>query len=191
MFGEDFNPKDFETREAADKSVFVKFYTKPVQNSAKSADAGRPIFDEREYIEIRTPGDQNNVINRPVADMDRQRFRGSYRQFKEGIQDQLVGTPLTEVPFLTRAQCEELSYLRIRTVEALAELRDDVCGSHAGLYKLKQTAQSYMERASQEAPFASFQKRLEEMQEQLTTAQATINDQSRIIQNLKSASKES
>lgn len=189
MFNDDLNVRDFESREAADKSVFVKFYTKPVQNEAKSATEGRPIFDEKEYVEIRTPGDQNNVIQRPVCDMDRQRFGSAYRQFKAGIQDQLVGTPLSEMPWLTRAQAEELSYLRVRTVEALAELNDGVCGRHAGLYKLKQTAQAYLKRAGDQAPFAEMQKQMDEMREKLEAAEATIADQSRIIKNLKADNK--
>lgn len=181
----DLDPRDFTSREAADKKVFVKFFTKPVQNESKSASEGRPIFDEREYVEIRTPGQQSNVIQRPVTDMDRQRFRESYRQFKEGITEQLVGTPLSEVPFLTRSQVEELAYLRVRTVEHLADLNDSVCGQHVGLHKLKQTAKSYLDRALGQAPLAELQAQLDQLKAELATSQATIQDQSRIIANLK------
>lgn len=187
MFDNDLDPRDFESRESADKKVFVKFYTKPVQNEAKSAAEGRPIFDEREYIEIRTPGQQNNVIQRPVCDMDRQRFRESYRQFKAGIEDQVVGTPLEEVPFLTRSQVEELRYLRIRSLEHLSELNDQVCGQHAGLYALKQKAQKFLQAANGAAPITDLQRQIDEMKALVESQNQTIADQSKIIQNLKSS----
>lgn len=184
MYQDDFNPADFETREAADKNVYVKFYIKPVQNEAKSAEEGRPIFDDREYIEIRTPGQQNNVVQRPVSDMDRKRFHRAYQLFKAGEVEQVVGTPLMEMPWITRSQVEELVHLRIRTVEALAELGDDVCSRFAGLYKLKQTAQRYVQHAKNNAPLIKFQEQLDELKNQCETYQRTIEEQSQIIQKL-------
>lgn len=186
----DFDADDFESREAADKSVYVKFYTKPVQNEAKSAAEGRPMFDEKEYVEIRTPGNQNNVIQRPVTDMDRQRFRAAYRRFKEGHEEQLVGTPLTEAPWLTRAQVEELSHLRVRTIEHLADLDDGVCSRYAGMYGLKQKAQAYIARAKDNAPFQQMQKDNEELRNTLETMKQTIADQSAIIKTLQEKVKE-
>mgnify|MGYP000081173716 CR=1 FL=1 len=183
----DLDPRDFESREAADKSVYVKFYTKPVQDEAESVKEGRPIYKEREYVEIRTPGQQNNVIQRPVTDMDRQRFRLAYRQFKEGIEDQLVGTPLTEVGWMTRSQVEELHHMRVRTVEHLAELNDSVCGAHAGLYKLKQKAQQVIEEGKKNAPFAVLQEQHERAMAEMEALRQTVAEQSEIIKGLQSA----
>jgi len=183
----DLDPRDFESREAADKSVYVKFYTKPVQDEAESVKEGRPIYKEREYVEIRTPGQQNNVIQRPVTDMDRQRFRLAYRQFKDGIEDQLVGTPLTEVGWMTRSQVEELHHMRVRTVEHLAELNDSVCGAHAGLYKLKQKAQQVIEEGKKNAPFAVLQEQHERAMAEMEALRQTVAEQSEIIKGLQAA----
>lgn len=188
-FNDDLDPADFATREAADKRVYVKFFTRPVQNEQKSDEAGRAIFEEREYIEIRTPGQQNNVIVRPVAEMDKTRFREAYRQFKAGVADQLDGTPLYEVPFLTKSQVEELAHMRVRTLEHLADLNDSVCSAHAGLYALKQKAQKFLQAAEKAAPITDLQRQINELTDKLSTATATIEDQSRIIQNLRSAAK--
>lgn len=180
----DADPRDFESREAADNSVYVKFYTKPVQDEDESNKAGRPIYKEKEYVEIRTPGQQNNVIQRPVTDMDRQRFRRAYMLFKEGMEEQLVGTPLTEVPWMTRSQVEELHHLRIRTVEHLANLSDDVCSKYAGLYKLKQKAQQMVEEGKKNAPFAQLQAQHEQAMAQLEEMRRTVEEQSNLIKLL-------
>lgn len=180
----DFDPQDFESREAADKSVYVKFYLHPVIDEAESDKAGRPVYKEKEYIEIRTPGQQNNIIKRPVTDMDRQRFRKAYRAFKEGAEEQLIGTPLTEVAWITRSQVEELSFLRIRTVEHLAGLGDDICGKHVGLYKLKQKAQQVIADGEKNAPFAQLQSQHEDLLAKHQELMRTVEEQSEIIRGL-------
>ena len=123
----DFDVEHFEHRNAGDKQVYVRFYIKPVEDAAATAEQGRPIYKDREYVEIRSPGNATNVVVRPVTDMDRQRFAGAYGLFKKGETEQVIGTPLTETPWLTRSQVEELAYLRIRTLEQLAGVGDDVC----------------------------------------------------------------
>ncbi len=187
MYGNQYeeNPADFESREAADRSVYVKFYITPVHDEAASAAEGRPMYRDREYVEIRTPGQQNNVIQRPVTDMDRQRFRQAYRKFKEGEEEQVIGTPLSEVPWITRSQVEELAHIRVRTLEHLAALDDSVCSRFAGLYSLKQKAQKAMEKAISDAPISALQAQIDELKNLAETQAQTIKDQSEIIASMK------
>ena len=187
MYGNQYeeNPADFESREAADRSVYVKFYITPVHDEAASAAEGRPMYRDREYVEIRTPGQQNNVIQRPVTDMDRQRFRQAYRKFKEGEEEQVIGTPLSEVPWITRSQVEELAHIRVRTLEHLAALDDSVCSRFAGLYGLKQKAQKAMEKAISDAPISALQAQIDELKNLAETQAQTIKDQSEIIASMK------
>lgn len=189
-FGQfDDNVQDFESRTAADKSVYVKFYMRPVIDEAASTEAGRPIYKDREYVEIRTPGQQNNVIQRPVSDMDRQRFNAAYRQFKAGELEQTIGTPLVEMAWITRSQVEELSHLRIRTVEHLATLDDAVCSRFAGLYKLKQRAQQVLAESEKNAPFIKMQEANEDLQNKVATLEDTVKQQSELIRKLQEAKK--
>lgn len=181
----DFDASDFERRDAGDKSVYVKFYMRPVQNEAKSAQEGRPIYEEKEYLEIRTPGDQNNVIQRPVSDLDRQRFRPSYNLFKQGNEEQIVGTPLTEVPWITRSQVEELVHLRIRTLEHLADVNDGLSSKIPGLYGLKEKAKKALGLAKNQAPITELHRRNEELQNDLDTLRRTVEEQSEVIRSLK------
>jgi hypothetical protein len=180
----DFNVEDFEHRNAADKNVFVKFYIRPFQDEAKSAEEGRPIYKDKEYVEIRTPGNQTNIIQRPVTDMDKQRFRQAYAAFKAGDSEQIIGTPLVETPWISRSQVEELAYLRIRTLEQLANVGDDVCTRIPGLFKLKQRAQAAIERAEKTAPFIAMQAENEAMRNRLEAMETTIAEQAAIIKRL-------
>lgn len=180
----EFDVEDFNSREAADKNVYVKFYIRPRENEAKSAAEGRPIYEDKEYVEIRTPGNTTNVIQRPVTDMDKKRFAAQYRAFKEGDLEQISGTPLVEAPWITRSQVEELSYLRIRTLEQLANVGDDVCTRIPGLFKLKQRAQAMAANAEKQAPFTAMQKENEELRNSLEALQKTVKEQADQIQAL-------
>lgn len=144
----DFDPRVFEDRYSDDKRVWVKFFMNSVEDAKLTAEAGRPIFKEKEYVEIRSPGNESNIICRPVTEMDRNRFPRHYEQFKAGISDVVIGTPLAEMPWIKRSTADELKYLKIMTVEHLASVSDGICGKVAGLYDLKAKAISYLDRAS-------------------------------------------
>lgn len=186
MQSADFDVNDFSSREAADKSVYVKFYIKPKENEQKTAEEGRPIYEDKEYVEIRTPGNVTNIVNRPVTDMDRKRFALAYKEFKAGAEEQTgSGTPLLEAPWITRSQVEELSYLRIRTLEQLSEVGDDVCTRVPGLFKLKARAKIMVDRAEKQAPFTAMQLENEELRNRLETLEKSLADQAALIAQLK------
>ena len=134
----DFNVKDFDSRNSG--NVYPIFYMTPKKDEAASVDAGRPIFKDVEYVKIIVPGGSTSVVDKPVRDDDRNRFRAAYEKFKAGDSEQIVGTPLKEIPWLTRSQIEELAYLKVRTLENLAELNDNVCTSTPGMFDIKAKA---------------------------------------------------
>jgi len=181
----DFDVDDFKSREAADKSVYVKFYVRPVLDQEASDKEGRPIYVDKEYVEIRTPGNQTNIIQRPVTDMDRKRFAPAYREFRSGEVEQIIGTPLAEAPWITRSQVEELSYLRIKTLEQLSAVGDDVCTRIPGLFKLKQRAQNMVEKAEKDAPFIQMQAEYDQLKDKLAAMENTIAEQAGIIRSMK------
>lgn len=167
QFEDDVN--DFENRYAGDKGVHARFYMHPEQNEEKSAAAGRPIFEETEFVEIIAAGNQTSIIRRPARQMDKQRFQRQYEAFKAGHGDSDYGTILSEVPWITRSQVEELSYLRIRTLEQLANVSDSECGKHVGLYELKSKAQKALALAEGAAPMTELAKENEELKKRLNS----------------------
>lgn len=165
--------QEFENVEST-KGVYARFYLHPKQDEKASAEAGRPIFVEREYVEIIAAGNSNNIIRRPVSDMDRRRFRGAYEKFRQGDTEQLVGTPLSEVTWIARGMIEELAYKKVRTVEQLAELNDAVCGSMPGVYDLKRKAQAWVEKADKAAPFTQMAKENEELKNRIAALEQML-----------------
>lgn len=140
----DERPDANASRFAMDGKLHVRFFSKPKYNPDKSAEENRPIYEDTVYVEIMMPGDKNNIIVRPAASMrDDLRFPKHYEQFQKGQQDQMVGTPLKVLPFLSEAQVEELAYFKVRTVEQLADLSDSV--SFMGAQEMKKRAKAFLE----------------------------------------------
>ncbi len=162
----DFDVNDFDQRND-NKGCYVRFYMHAVMNKKASDAEGRPVFEDQEWIEILAPGNQNNIVRRGVRPRDRHVYAEQYRRFKAGMEDQIVGTPLTEVPWITRSQVEELHYKKVRTLEQLAELSDSACSSSAGLYGMKQKAQAWLKKAQEAAPFTALHAEVDELRKQI------------------------
>lgn len=171
----EFNVKDFENDQDT-KGVYARFYTVPVQDQTASAEQGRVVFKDREYIEIVAAGNSNNIIRRPVSDMDRGRFRQAYAKFKEGDTEQLIGTPLTEVPWVSRSQCEELAYIKVRTLEQLAQVNDAACSSAPGMYELKRKAQAWLKKSEDAAPFTALAKENADLNDKIAVLEQTVKE---------------
>lgn len=135
------------TANKGDASLFVRFFLHPHQDAEQTLAKGRPIFHDREYIEIVVPGDKDNTVNRPVRRGDAERFPKQYSSFKAGEVDVQVGTPLGAWAGVTRAQVEEMKYFRIHTVEQLANVPDAIAQRFMGINTLKQKAKDFIDAA--------------------------------------------
>lgn len=132
---------------------FVRFYIEPLKNEEKSLQEGRPVFEDVEFIEKRTPGDKLNIVRRQVRAEDTHEFARQYQAFKAGQAEVVTGTPLKEWPAITRSQAESLAYHGIRTVEELANLSDGNAQTVGpGMQALKQKAKDFIEKAKGNAP---------------------------------------
>lgn len=113
--------------------------------------AGRPIFDEEDYVFIAVPGDNLLIVKRPVWEQDRKRFPEHWARYKSGKDQTTTGTPLEHWPVVTTTQIAELKAIHVRTVEHLAEMNDEVALRSPGLVTLKQRARAYLDAAKQGA----------------------------------------
>jgi hypothetical protein len=173
---------DMTKLDPGDSALHVEFRRQPRQNEAKSAEAGRPIFEDVEYITILTAGDKTSVIDRPATEGDKQRFHKKYEAFSKGKeQASLDGTPLSEWPGVTRSQVMELEHFGCRTVDRLAAMSDDVIHRlGAGYLARRQAARAYLDQAAARAP-------MEQMQEQLSERDRLIASQSAQLQSMAEA----
>ena len=159
----DFTEQAFnQDRFRGDENLFVRFFVHPKLSSTKSAEEGRPIFDDREYIQIMQPGNKESIVMRPARDMDRQRFPKQYAAFKNNEGDYVSGTRLEEWPAISRSQAEELKYFNIRTVEQLVNMSDAQAQKLMGINALKTRAKAFLEVCGKSAEAESLAAALEE-----------------------------
>jgi hypothetical protein len=166
----DYDVEDFE-RPDARKGVNARFYYVPKKNEAQSAAEGRPVFEDKEYVELIAAGNSTNIIRRPIYESDKRLYREEYKMFKSGDEEQIVGTRLTEIPWLTRSQVEELMYRKIRTLEGLADVSDHDCNI-PGMLDLRRKAQAWLDKAKEAAPFTAMQAEMEAMRAELAALKA-------------------
>lgn len=154
----DFTPMGMKE---ADKHLLVKFMLKPVKNMAKSREAGHYIYEEAEHVDIRIPG-QKDSVTRKATNKDKNRFPEHYRMFKARMEAPLQGTPLGEWTGISRSQVEELSFKNIKTVEALADLNDNLASQFMGINTLKKNAKAWLEQQADDGLLIKLRTELEE-----------------------------
>jgi len=102
-----------------------RFHMKAVKAGGLSQKEGRPVFQDKEFVEIITPGDTRSIITREVSDDDRRRWPTQYAAFKAGREMARTGTPLEMWPLIdSPALVQTLKQQQIHTVEELAGLDD-------------------------------------------------------------------
>lgn len=138
--------------------------------------AGRPIHRQLEYIIIQTPGDRNNIPDKPVTDEHRKRYAQEYAAFKLGREKEMVGTPLASLPGFDVTRVDELAYFGVRTVEDLAGVSDgNAQGMGNGILKERQRATEFLEAASGRAPMTELQRERDELAEKLESLQSQVS----------------
>lgn len=169
---------------AGDERLAVRFFRKAKQDPDKTAEAGRPIFVEFDYIHVMVPGDRDSAHVRPIRPNDLIRFKQQYDHWRTTQNNEaMIGTPLESLG-LSLAQVEEYRYFGIRTVEQMAELRDDLCQKLMGAINLKQKAQAYLQIIKDEAPLRKVQVELDKRDNEIETLKAAIAEQAEQLKTL-------
>lgn len=136
----------------SENGVLVAFYKDAVQNNFKTSEAGRPIFDEKVFVHLQTPGDTQTEIRRIATQQDEKKFPKAWAAFQSGEEVVLEGTPLEQWPGVTTSQVKELAYVNVRTVEQLVGVSDaNIQKLGPGYAKLKQNAKIWIDRATADA----------------------------------------
>jgi hypothetical protein len=160
-----------------DRGVIATWRNDVVKNPKKSAEAGRPIFDDVELVEMRHPGSKDTSVHPawegshwgedPLTGEYRritfaERFAKQYQQFKAHHQQTKSGTPLDYLPFLTAAKVAELRALNIYTAEALSLIDgSDLKNLGPGGREMKNQAVAFLESSSDMAKVTKLEAELE------------------------------
>lgn len=169
-----------ESRYAADDKLFVEFFREPVLHSGKSREAGRAIYEERDFVRIHVPGDKLNVVVQPMHDMNIQRFAARYKKWQAGQAEAVTGTPLTALPNMTPAKVEEYKFFKIITVEQLADANDNLGQKFMSFHADKQAAQRFIEATKGNAP-------VEQMNAELQKRDAEIENLRAMVESLQAS----
>src|SRR5262245_13166503 len=149
-------------KQALHGKVFAEFNLHPKRNPLKSAESGRDVFDDVEYIRIVVPGERDG-IHRPATNRDREEYPKQYAAFKANqSQDAASGTPLSHVLWLKPSQVAEVAHYSCRTLEQLASMPDTSAQKFPGILSLRQKARDAIEVARGNAPIAQLRGELEE-----------------------------
>lgn len=166
------------------EKLIPAFSLEPRLNKERSKEEGRPCYSDVPYIRIFTPGDQHNVVHRPVNEQDKVDFPRQWAAFvaKED-QNAASGTLLEKTAIVTRAQAEELKHFKIRTVEQLANVPDGYL-KFEGAAAMKRQAQAYLESAKGNAPITKMQAELEQRDSEIQALKKMLEAQSERIDQL-------
>lgn len=175
---------DVQARHAMDKKLYVQFYTRAVMNNFKSAQEGRPIFDELDFVRIIIPGDRNNVVDTEVTPEHKMRFEAQYERFKKNQDQASSGTPLEAWPQMTVGTVAELKAQGIHTVEQLADLPDNLAQKFMGSHALRAKAKTFLEAAAGQAANTK-------LEQELASRDNEIEVLKRQVQQLMAAAKPS
>ena len=164
----------------APRAGITPFYkTIALKNERKSVNAGRPIYDDVEVVDIRFAGSKE-VYTFPTQQISHwetdeetgeqrqltyaERWPRQYQQFKAKTQQTKSGTPLDYVPFLTEGKRAELRALSIYTIEALAELDGQPLKNLGiGGRDLKNKAIEYLASANHDGVILRQQQQIDEL----------------------------
>ncbi len=143
---------------------FVSFKAQSVPDKAASIEAGRPMFKQKIFVTIQTPGDNLNVPTRLATNEDIAEFPRQWAAFQAGREAIPEGTLLAvmfpnnpELVDMFRAQ-------KVFVVEQLAGMSDSEGQRFMGFQKMKQDAQALLKAAGDGKDFHVLRDRLEKLE---------------------------
>jgi hypothetical protein len=145
--------------QGADSRLQVRFYKKSVQQEQESIEAGRPIYKDFDFVHICVAGDTLTEIDTYALNSHKQRFPIQWANYmnRQGAHDEeVVGTPVSEWPLVSKSQAEELRAMKFYTVESIANASDQQLqrmGMAAGMspYAFRDKAKAFLNLATSAA----------------------------------------
>jgi hypothetical protein len=151
----------------ADSRLQVRFYKRPVHQEQESLAAGRPI--------ICAAGDTLTEIDTYALASHKARFPIQWANYQNrlGADDQeVVGTPVSEWPIVSKSQAEELRAMKFHTVESIAGASDQQLqrmGMAAGMspYAFRDKAKAFLNLATNAAETDKRESEINALKEEL------------------------
>ena len=161
--------------QGADARLQVRFYKRAIKQEQETLDAGRPIYKEFDFVHICVAGDSLTEIDTYALASHKTRFPIQWANYmnRQGADDQeVVGTPVSEWPLVSKSQAEELRALKFHTVEAVAGASDaqlQRMGMAAGMspYAFRDKAKAFLNLATNAAETDKRESEINSLKEEL------------------------
>jgi len=161
--------------QGADSRLQVRFYKKPVHQEQESISAGRPIYKEFDFVHICVAGDTLTEIDTYALQSHKQRFPIQWANFMNRVganDEEVVGTPVSEWPLISKSQAEELRAMKFHTVESISTASDQQLqriGMAAGMspYAFRDKAKAFLNLATNAAETDKRESEINALKEEL------------------------
>jgi hypothetical protein len=161
--------------QGADSRLQVRFYKKSVQQEQESIEAGRPIYKDFDFVHICVAGDTLTEIDTYALNSHKQRFPIQWANYMNRVgahDEEVVGTPLSEWPLVSKSQAEEMRAMKFHTVESIANASDQQLqrmGMAAGMspYAFRDKAKAFLNLATSAAETDKREQEINALKEQL------------------------
>jgi hypothetical protein len=162
-------------QQGADSRLQVRFYKKSVQQEQESIDAGRPIYKDFDFVHICVAGDTLTEIDTYALNSHKQRFPIQWANYMNRVgahDEEVVGTPVSEWPLVSKSQAEELRAMKFHTVESIANASDQQLqrmGMAAGMspYAFRDKAKAFLNLATSAAETDKREQEINALKEEL------------------------
>jgi hypothetical protein len=156
--------------------LIVHFYIDGLPDAEASLAAGCAKFKDAEFIEIRIPGDKDEIRRRPVRWSDTQIYAEKYAAFRSGQAEPETGTPLDKLPFLSPAQVMEYKAAGLKTAENIRDIPDSHAQKFMGILKVRQQVNDFLEAAAGHAPMTALRSEIDKRDAENAALKQAIKD---------------
>lgn len=136
-----------------DKNLIIQFFVDKKLMGAKSEAAGRPIYEDREYVRVMIKGQDKQIVVHEVTAQIRQKYPISYQRFLQQKPAPVIGTPIDMLPGVGPSLAHHLKGLNLRSIEDVANVTDEntLQAMGAGARDLVKRSRAWMEQSSERA----------------------------------------
>lgn len=157
-----------QVRFGDDSTQVVIFYTRSVFNAAKSKAMGSRQYENEIWVKMHPPGERLNIIDRPVQDIDKQKYPGQWNLFLQNRTQIPEGTPIDLLFPNNPATADNLRAFGVHTIQQCANL-----SAHAmqtigmGAQDWQNMAKQYLESATSGTAFLALRAEMEKKDAEL------------------------
>lgn len=149
-----------------ERNLLVMFYNRAVEIPSESLRLGRRFTKDVIHVKIQHPGEAYNIIDRPVTDQDKHRFRLQWSNFIQNRTQIPEGCPIDLLFPNHPSVGENLRAHGVHTIEQCAELSAHAIDNIGrGAQEYKNRANKYLESANKGAAFHSLQAENDKLQQ--------------------------